>query len=98
MLDYILEGGEFGECRRTQCPKVVPCTFEGCGRPAPDPWVNELLALHQECKHRNALPEAGGVNDQPEEIMRWFRVIDERVAKVKREKEERERIRRELHA
>lgn len=75
-----MAGNDFGECRRSLCPKVVPCPFEGCGRPAPDTWVDDMLMLYQDCKQRNALPVAGGVLDQPEEIMRWFRVLDEIVA------------------
>lgn len=58
----------------------MPCTLEGCGRPAPDRWVNEILKLYQDCKERGALPVVGGVMDQPAEIMAWFRVLDEMVA------------------
>ena len=72
----MLEGGDFGECRRAYCPKTTPCTFEGCGRPAFDPWCNEVILLYQECQKRNAMPSAGGVMDQPADLMRWFRVID----------------------
>jgi len=85
-VDWLCQGNDLGECRRQLCPKVLPCTFEGCGRPLPDPWVMAILALYQDCKERRALPEAGGVMDQRADLMQWFRVIDERIAMRKREK------------
>ena len=87
----MIRGNDFGECRRTFCPKVLPCTFEGCGKPRPDPWAREVLTLYQDCKERKALPEAGGVLDQPADLMRWFRVLDERIAAFQIEEKERMR-------
>lgn len=91
-IDWVLNGNDFGECRRTQCPKVLPCTMEGCGKPAPDKWCLETLSLYQDCKQRNALPGEGGVLDQRADLMRWFRVLDERVAEFKKEQADRERL------
>jgi hypothetical protein len=72
----VLKGGEFGECRRTFCPKVIPCTFEECGRPAFDAWCNDITLLYQECEKRHVLPSEGGVLDQSSELMMWFKIID----------------------
>lgn len=46
--------------------------------------------MYQDCKQRNALPHEGGVLDQPADLMRWFRILDERVAKFKQEQQDRE--------
>ena len=75
-----------------QCPRVLPCTLEGCGRPNPDAWCMEIITLYQDCRQRMALPEGGGLMDQPADLMRWFRVLDERVASHKREESEREKL------
>jgi hypothetical protein len=57
----------------------------------PDAWVDNVLSLYDTCAHRNALPEKGGVMDQPAEMMRWFKIIDAVIDKHKQEKEEREK-------
>lgn len=90
-MAWVLAGNDFGECRRTLCPKTLPCTLEGCGRPKPDPWAMEVLGLYQDCKQRDSLPHQGGVLDQRADLMRWFRVLDECVAEFKKEQSEREK-------
>ena len=60
--------------------------MEGCGRKLPDSWANELLLLYQDCKQRSVLPKSGGLFDQPADIIRWFRIIDDHVAKRQQEK------------
>lgn len=69
--------------------------------PPLDARVSGLLNLYQRCKERDSLPHSGGVLDQPEDIMREFDLIDERVAVFRKKKEEelqmeqeRERFRR----
>lgn len=61
--------------------------------PKPDAWVKEMMRLYQRCKERNALPVAGGVFDQPLEIMEAFDIIDDVLAK--RKKAEQQGISRE---
>lgn len=80
------------------CPKVTPCTLEGCNRPVPDKWIINLLGLYDTCRMRGALPEAGGVMDQPLDLMYWFDVIDriyeaDRVAKAEQQQIEISRMR-----
>lgn len=66
----------------------MPCPLEGCGRPANDPAVREILGLYEECRQRGALPQPGGVFDQPAMLMGWFSVIDRVVADHKRKQAE----------
>lgn len=63
----------------------------------------QLLRLYQRCQERGCLPYDGGVMDQPEAIMREFDVIDDTLARLRRdqrEKDERDaelgRVRKEL--
>jgi hypothetical protein len=66
--------------------------LEGCGRRIPEPWINDVLLLYQDCKSRNALPRSGGIMDQDADIIRWFRVIDDKIAKRKQEADDREKL------
>lgn len=86
----MLDGGTFEECRRTLCPKVLPCTFPECHRPDPieSTWINEIILLYQDCKACGVLPDSGGLLDQSADLMRWFRVIDGKV-KLKHDEEQR---------
>lgn len=90
-MSWLLEGNDFGECRRTQCPKVLPCTMDGCGRPLLGDMEAEVLRLYQDCKERKSLPEQGGVMDQSADLMRLFRALDETLAEFRKNQEERER-------
>lgn len=54
--------------------------------PEMDRRTAEMMALYQRCAERKCLPYAGGVLDQPEELMRAFDVLDERLAAFRRRK------------
>jgi hypothetical protein len=49
-----------------------------------DSDVRAIITLYQRCEKRNVLPNAGGILEQPEDIMNYFDVIDEEIAKSKR--------------
>jgi len=56
--------------------------------PHPGPWETRIMNLFQRCRERRALPCAGGVLDQPEDIMQAFDVIDDAIARHKKRSEE----------
>lgn len=56
--------------------------------PNPGRWESSTLKLYQRCRERRALPFAGGVMDQPEDIMQAFDVIDEAIASKKKRDQE----------
>lgn len=51
--------------------------------PEVDRRTEETILLFQRCRENKCLPAAGGVLDQPEDVMRSFDVIDGRVAAFK---------------
>ena len=85
-MDWLLQVGTF-TCERQDCPGVQkPCSF--CGMPDLDRRSEALLSLYQRCLERKCLPYAGGVLDQPEDLMRAFDAIDERIALHKKKMDE----------
>jgi hypothetical protein len=56
------------------------------------PWVDKgtrsIIQQWQRCRDRGALPEDGGLFDQPESIMTAFDVIDQVVVQHKQQKAE----------
>lgn len=85
-VDWLLDVGTF-HCERQDCPGgPKPCGL--CGMPEKDRRTEVLMNLYQRCKERGCLPYAGGVLDQPEDLMRDFDTIDERIALFKKRKQD----------
>lgn len=57
------------------------------------PWVGRdvktIIQLWKRCRDRQALPESGGILDQPEEIMRAFDAIDETIDRFRKTESDR---------
>lgn len=51
-----------------------------------EPWHFQVIRLYMRCRSWKALPEPGGIQEQPEQIMRLFDILD-RVVEEHREAE-----------
>jgi len=64
------------------------------------PWVDKntraVILLWKRCRDRGALPEPGGLLDQPEYLMEMFDVIDSEIAKF-RQRQEDEQLSQKRH-
>ena len=77
------------EHRRTDCPPDKTTDCPKCGLPIPSPGVTAIISLYNRCKDMRALPEQGGLLDQPQYILNQFDVIMEETIAFKRQMEER---------
>ena len=86
-VEWLLSAGTF-TCLRQDCPKDVapdhPCSR--CTMPFVDRDTRSRIDIFNRCRNNGALPEEGGVLDQPESLMSDFDLIDALIAKDRKRK------------
>jgi hypothetical protein len=102
-VEWLLASGSF-VCERDDLhAKKSPCPV-CAAMPRPTGDTARVMRLYRRCRDSKALPAAGGMLDQPADLIEAFDIIDECVA-AKRAKENHEaeregeydRIRREIN-